>query len=1424
MACTVDKTAARAQFFADGDENPLGSNYTFSGLVRDQSSGRTWERDSAPGTDRPQVPGGRVDLNGTDQYVEVADHADFSFTNGTSDTPCTITAWVNPDSNAGFRAVTKWGTTNATREWWFGTNASGLLTVEFRDSDGDDIGRQYSVAVPTGVDSHIAVTYDGSESSGGIRLYVDGKRVYDTDVSTGTYVGMSDSSQVVQIGRLETTSHADGKVWNARIYNKELSAAQVREVYRHKLQPTGITNSTDLVAAWWLGEETGIVAYDCSGNGHHGTLKNNPTRTTQTVFTPEDEFGWTPAMHFDASNDHINLNLLATALAATTAGSWSLWARPDDPTPSGSQYLIGFSENADSAVGHIRLRLDTDGKLNGGAQNDSGTQQWAFTTDAAVFTNSTDSKHIALVHNGTEPVLYVDGSSVAITFSVSTDKTYWFADSSAITNGSIGCRPKLTATEFFGGSIRNVRFYTDALSSGEVTTLSNEGDHTDNLVSKYCDTKSPTKDLVEDEVGSNHGTPSGRSTDAEIRHRIPRLRGDQANDVRGKPCVFTDRAPWDGQLEDGGCLDLNGADQHVTLGPDDKISTAANGAAGVTVEAWVNLDSYPGASSRERIFTAAIDGTKSGISLSAYDSDKIEIGGRSVTSDSFQTVTASGPSTGTWAHVLGVLDFANDLVKVYINGVLKATATATFANTTFTKGTPDSAEEEGWGALIRATPSHHLDGKICGGRIFKSALSDAEAFNAYKGSEDPQGDSRANCIHWLSFSERNGKVVYDKMGTANGTLQNFVATQWDQTQNVYHDPEASGFTIAGTVNGTDERINCGSIGAVNDNSFSYSFWFATDSGFSGDDCLFSEGHSSLGGRSFRVLHRTGGKLRVFGDPDSGADIHINGDTVVTDGVMRHCCVTSDGTTIRLYLDGTEEASGSITGRTFTMNTCMIGCLHINTGKQNHAPATFENVRIYSAGLSASEVTDLSNGVDVTSNLIHKWLDQEKATSGSSVPDEVGSKNGSAENLTLDELYVCIPALHDGTSSAAHANIGISHVKAGSTGWNNGPATLDMSGGRTNIAAHYGPKGWAKFDGVGDEISFGDIGSLTALSMAIDFLADNQVICTLQNSTATAISVVAGVLTFGASLSASNIKVDGVTKTAAEAGALLNDNARHVLSFDLVSIAASNFKIGTDSSAFGNIQVSEVRKNADTSTWDLISDSLDSSGDDNHGAVTGATFPTLDEDLPGLGVNANYAFGDALTDPYSVEGTGQRRTCLTIGQWWNTSASLQPTIIASAESVETPSLRFGISPSTIGSGESIGSHAIEHMISIPQVDTGASVESPALLAEIVALVIGTAESVPSPSLPIVVPVTEIASGESFGSHQFVVGISPAAIASSESFGAHAVQIPVVIAPTSIATGESIKPVTVITTLDPLLCITAEKYTREGSTFTTTSVTT
>ena len=139
---------------------------------------------------------------------------------------------------------------------------------------------------------------------------------------------------------------------------------------------------------------------------------------------------------FDGVDDFIAVDALAVHLNNTsnTVGAVN-WVGSIGDLVSGSDNIWTFGDT--SANEYLFLTTgQVDGTLRGKCRL-AGTDQWAFDTDGT-FLEDTDMD-IRMVHDGTAPVLYVNGILQAITFEVDTDKTIWFADLTGIDNCRLGC-------------------------------------------------------------------------------------------------------------------------------------------------------------------------------------------------------------------------------------------------------------------------------------------------------------------------------------------------------------------------------------------------------------------------------------------------------------------------------------------------------------------------------------------------------------------------------------------------------------------------------------------------------------------------------------------------------------------------------------------------------------------------------------------------------------------------------------------------------------------------------------------------------------------------------------------------------------------------------------------------------------------------
>ncbi|WP_409345940.1 OmpL47-type beta-barrel domain-containing protein [Paenibacillus sp. MBLB4367] len=113
----------------------------------------------------------------------------------------------------------------------------------------------------------------------------------------------------------------------------------------------------------------------------------------------------------------------------------------------------------------------------------------------------------------------------------------------------------------------------------------------------------------------------------------------------------------------GQAISMNGTDyldMHYMIG-----NEIANADA-VSVSVWINPSLMPAQGSRYDILGTRIDGTQAGLEL-IVDSDAIRLGARSDKTDSYQSKSMGFNSPNSWHHIVGVADFKNKSIKLYLD-------------------------------------------------------------------------------------------------------------------------------------------------------------------------------------------------------------------------------------------------------------------------------------------------------------------------------------------------------------------------------------------------------------------------------------------------------------------------------------------------------------------------------------------------------------------------------------------------------------------------------------------------------------------------------------------------------------------------------------------------------------------------------------
>ena len=276
-----------------------------------------------------------------------------------------------------------------------------------------------------------------------------------------------------------------GDISDFRIYNRELSTTEITQLYnayrpKIKMGAVGIVpfklssyddNNPNLVAGWRMDENAGIITKDVSGNGNTGTISGATWVKT----------GGTKALSFDGIASYVKFGdiLDTTFTGANKKFSMSAWIKPASIMTSN----MIISKTADGGLivpenqRQLFFRLTTDSKLNfvwyGSLILPTSNKSIIGTTQ---ITNTNKWYHVVATYDGTLAVdsrvsLYVDGIQESISVSGSGSPTSIPDGTAQMGVGAMVNTAGDLARSFFNGLIDEVRVYSKALTTTEITNL-----------------------------------------------------------------------------------------------------------------------------------------------------------------------------------------------------------------------------------------------------------------------------------------------------------------------------------------------------------------------------------------------------------------------------------------------------------------------------------------------------------------------------------------------------------------------------------------------------------------------------------------------------------------------------------------------------------------------------------------------------------------------------------------------------------------------------------------------------------------------------------------------------------------------------------------------------------------------------------------
>ena len=317
----------------DGSDN--SNNGTLTG-------GPKWTTDSAP-LQGGSGGGSALKFDGVNDYVDIVDSPELDNT-----TTMSWSFWIKSNDvvTSDLGMVTKYEAVNGERSWAIrNRGVAGEIDVGI-SSDGIayEFKGSTSFGLQIGVITHVVITYD----SGTVTWYKDGVFV---ETAENTQTSIFAGSHNVEIGKYRT-NYFNGLIDDVRIYNRALSADEIRQLYNQK-KPIFHAK---------IDEGSGTIAYDESFNNNDGTIygaagtADSGTTTTLTdakTWTADEWTGETVTIHTGTCST-VSRIITDNDATSITVSDW------DSCTPdTTSQYKITSKD--EWTTGKFASAIDFDG-------------------------------------------------------------------------------------------------------------------------------------------------------------------------------------------------------------------------------------------------------------------------------------------------------------------------------------------------------------------------------------------------------------------------------------------------------------------------------------------------------------------------------------------------------------------------------------------------------------------------------------------------------------------------------------------------------------------------------------------------------------------------------------------------------------------------------------------------------------------------------------------------------------------------------------------------------------------------------------------------------------------------------------------------------------------------------------------------------
>lgn len=399
--------------------------------------------------------GSALSFDGSDDYVQIANESNFDFDKNDE---FTIEAYVQTDSNGILNIVTKMANSALNTGYQLikhdsvGYDSGGENKLYFfliNTYNTDMIVVYGSTDIADGLWHHVAVTYDGSATAGGVQIYVDGtpETMY-TRGSWNTLSGSILNDLPLQISGREGANYAfDGLIDEVRIWDQALSAEDIPVL----ASGTCLSPPSGMVS-WWPGDGDASDIADGNDGTLHGATFAAGLVDQAFSFDGVDDYVEVP----DADNLDITNELTIDAWFYNTGTISMRWQRIIH-----KNYRQNYEIWIENSGRLLQFRIG-DGTVTNIATLSSGTEIQFDTW-----------YHVAAVYDGSSMKLYLNGD---LSSSMNTSITALGITTDPVIIGNVGTDiPAFNHNRPFNGLIDEVEIFNRALSQSEIQAIYNAG-------------------------------------------------------------------------------------------------------------------------------------------------------------------------------------------------------------------------------------------------------------------------------------------------------------------------------------------------------------------------------------------------------------------------------------------------------------------------------------------------------------------------------------------------------------------------------------------------------------------------------------------------------------------------------------------------------------------------------------------------------------------------------------------------------------------------------------------------------------------------------------------------------------------------------------------------------------------------------------